>query len=77
MPAEPAPAWVVDLRRHTGARIRDLRLQRGWSQERLGEAADLDRRTISMVELGNLSPSLDSLIRITTALQIPLRALFE
>ena len=77
MPTEPLPNWIVDLRRHTGARIRDLRIARRLSQERLGEASGLDRRTISLIERGEMSPTLDSLIRITTALGVPLRSLFE
>lgn len=77
MPKDPPPPWVVDLRRHIGNRMRDLRATRGMSQETLAERCGVDRRTIGRWENGYSVPDLDNLIRLTTALGIPLRRLFE
>lgn len=58
-----------------GAAVRDLRHERGVSQERLGELADLDRTYISGVERGVRNPTITSLARIADALDTPLSGL--
>lgn len=58
-----------------GAAVRDLRHERGVSQERLGELADLDRTYISGVERGVRNPTITSLARIAGALDTPLSSL--
>ncbi len=60
-----------------GTRIRDLRLERGLSQERLAEAADLHRNHLGTVERGEQNPTLDSIMALATALDVPPAALFE
>lgn len=42
------------------------------SQERLAELAGVDRQTIGHYELGQTSPSLDALVAIARALDVPL-----
>lgn len=58
------------------ARIRELRLEKGLSQEKLADLAGCDRTYVGMLEqkLGN--PSLRVLVGIARALQVPLNALF-
>ena len=58
-----------------GTRIVDLRTQRGWTQERLAEASGVTVRTVQRLEAGN-DASLDTLTRVATALEIPVRDLF-
>lgn len=55
-----------------GAAVRDLRHDRGVSQERLGELAELDRTYISGVERGVRNPTIGSLWRIADALDASL-----
>lgn len=55
-----------------GAAVRDLRLDRGVSQERLGELAELDRTYISGVERGVRNPTIGTLWRIADALDTSL-----
>ncbi|WP_030799008.1 helix-turn-helix transcriptional regulator [Streptomyces sp. NRRL S-337] len=74
--AEP-PEWVLAHRRRVGLRIRELRTERGLSQERLGERAGLDRKTIYRIELATYSTSIDHLAMIADALDVPLSALFR
>jgi XRE family transcriptional regulator, regulator of sulfur utilization len=58
-----------------GQRVRALRKQRGLSQERLGDRSSLSGKFIGEVERGEKSISIDSLYRVSVALEIPLREL--
>lgn len=60
-----------------GARIRELRKARGLTQDQLAEFLGVEQKHISLIELGKSYPSLDRLIRIAEALQVPLPSLFE
>lgn len=55
--------------------MRTTRTRRGWSQERLAEAAGLDRTYISGLERGRRNPSLSSQERIAAALGTTVKAL--
>lgn len=55
-------------RRAFGARVRELRVARGISQEALAHAADLDRSYVGGVERGERNVSLDYIHRIARAL---------
>ena len=59
-----------------GARIRWFREQKGLSQRDIEERTGLLRCYISRVENGHTIPSLDTLERLTSALEIPLYQLF-
>ena len=65
-----------DVRAVVAARIRELRLANGLSQEKLADLAGCDRTYVGMLErrLGN--PSLRVLVRIAGALSVPLHVLF-
>jgi transcriptional regulator with XRE-family HTH domain len=68
---------VRQLRKFLGQRLRVLRKQRGWSQEKLGARAGLSGKFIGEVERGEKSISVDSLYRVSLALDIPLRDLTD
>ena len=68
---------VKHVRRFLGQRLRALRKQRGLSQERLGERSTLSGKFIGEVERGEKSISIDSLYRVSVALEIPLRDLTD
>jgi transcriptional regulator with XRE-family HTH domain len=55
-----------------GVAIRNRRTAMGWSQEKLGEVAGLDRTYISGVERGVRNPTISSLGRIAAALECDL-----
>jgi transcriptional regulator with XRE-family HTH domain len=65
------------VRKFLGQRLRALRKQRGLSQERLGDRAGLSGKFIGEVERGEKSISIDSLYRVSVALEIPLRELTD
>lgn len=53
-----------------GRRVRELRKQRGWTQEKLEELSGLDRTYISDIERGVRNPSVKSLERLAKALKV-------
>ena len=53
-----------------GLRVRQLRLERGMSQETLGAVAGLDRTYVSGLERGKRNPSLRTLARIAEGLGV-------
>ncbi|MGA3981382.1 helix-turn-helix domain-containing protein [Ralstonia nicotianae] len=54
-----------------GQVVREARLAKGLSQERLAEMADLHRNFVSLVERGQSKIALDSLFSIADALGCP------
>ena len=53
-----------------------LRKARGWSQETLGERADLSYKFVGEIERGLVNPSLDSLLKIANVLNVEIAELF-
>jgi transcriptional regulator with XRE-family HTH domain len=60
-----------------GDAVRQVRKERNLSQEALADLADLDRTYISGTERGVRNPSLRSIARIATALDVSLEELFK
>jgi transcriptional regulator with XRE-family HTH domain len=63
---------VPHVREFLGQRVRELRKQRGLSQERLGNESSLSGKFIGEVERGDKSISIDSLYKVSVALGVPL-----
>ncbi len=53
-----------------GIRIKNFRIERGLSQEQLGELSHFSTATIRAIERGINSPSVDTLVMIADALKI-------
>lgn len=60
-----------------GRRVRELRTQKGLSQEALALACDLDRTYIGGIERGERNVSLVNIQKIATALGVPVREMFQ
>lgn len=60
-----------------GKRIRELREERGISQEKLALLAELDRTYISSVERGRRNISIINIEKITTSLNCDLASFFD
>ena len=58
-----------------GCRIRSLRVQRGLSQDRLGELAGLNGKYLGEVERGNSNISIVNLSKLADVLSVPLLSL--
>jgi transcriptional regulator with XRE-family HTH domain len=63
------------IKKEFGERVRSLRAQKGFSQEELALACDLDRSYIGGVERGERNISLINIHKIAEALGIPAREL--
>lgn len=59
-----------------GQRVRELRAEKGLSQEALALACDLDRTYIGGIERGERNVSLINIQKIATALGVPVREMF-
>jgi len=66
-----------NLRKLIGERVRMIRKQRGFTQEELGERAQLKYSYIGAVERGTRNISLDSLEKIISALNTDLGTFFQ
>lgn len=66
-----------DIKKTLGDRIRDVRSGRGWSQEELADRASISRSFMGEIERGQSSATIDSLEKITNALEITLEDLFR
>lgn len=53
-----------------GKRLREFRKQKGLSQEKLAEAADLNTTFVGSIERGQANPTLDTLCKLANALGI-------
>lgn len=60
-----------------GENIRRLRKKVGLSQEELAVRAKLDLTSVSEIESGTRNPSLKTLNKISLALKVPLKELFN
>jgi transcriptional regulator with XRE-family HTH domain len=75
--SETVPKPSVDLDRSFGPNLRYWRRERGHSQEKLAQLADLHRTEIGLLERGEREPKLGIITKLAGALAIPPNALFE
>ena len=68
---------MSDIAKTVGQRIRNFRTQKGLSQDKLAEYAGVHPTYIGQLERGEKNATLESIERITSALQISLSDLFE
>ena len=61
---------VKDMRKVLADRLFELRTDAELSQARLAEIAGVDRKTINRIENGHFSPALDTIVRLSVALNI-------
>lgn len=65
-----------DPREAFGRRVRELRKERGLSQEKLAELAGLHYTYVGGIERGERNPALVNISRIAAALDVTLAELF-
>ena len=68
---------ATDPRIVFGKRIRELRLKRKLSQEKLAELADLHRNYVGVLERGLQNPSLLIIVKLARALEVRPAKLIE
>lgn len=67
---------MTNLRRELGARIRQLRKIKGWTQEVLAEKADMDYKYLGAIERGEKNLTLTNIERIAKGLGVEVYQLF-
>ena len=60
-----------------GNKIRELRVQRNWSQEKLAEKTDFHRTYIGMIERGERNLALLNIQKFAKAFDLPIEDLFK
>lgn len=75
--AAPGPTTSRHVERLAGNLLRLAREQRGWSQQRLAEAAGVPASTVGRIEAGQRQPSLVTLHRLLAAADLDLRVRLE
>jgi|YelNatPaOPRAMG01_1025707.scaffolds.fasta_scaffold145167_1 transcriptional regulator with XRE-family HTH domain len=66
-----------NIKKVVGQKIRNIRKEKGLTQEELGNLCGLSYKFISDVERGKQNPSLDSLASIAKGLNVQLSTLFD
>jgi transcriptional regulator with XRE-family HTH domain len=66
-----------EIQKRFGARMRELRLKKGLSQEGLALTCGLDRTYVGSVERGERNISLINIHAIASALGVPVREIFN
>lgn len=70
-----APAIRRALKR-LGSRLRDLRVERGLSQEEAAEVMGIHPKSMPRLEGGTTNPTVATLVAASVAYKVPLRDLF-
>ncbi len=60
-----------------GKRVRELRKERGWSQEEFADRCGLDRTYVSGIERGVRNPTLEIIGMISAGLNVEICVLFH
>ena len=69
--------WLLRERRRIGQCIRDARIDRDLTQERVFLAVPLTRSFYQEIEAGQANPSLETLLRIARAIGVPIADLLR
>ena len=67
----------AELSKILGNRIRKLREERNISQQNLAEMCNIEKSNMARIEAGRTNPTLLTMHKISTALQIPLTVLVD
>jgi len=68
---------MENIKVNFGKRVKQLRLSKGYSQEKLAEISNLDRTYILGIEAGKRNVSLEIINKLAKAFEIEIHKLFE
>lgn len=63
------PEYLLEVRKIIGKWLREIREEKGMTQEQLGQKIGVDRSTVNKIENGKWSFSIDMLTRFCVALE--------
>lgn len=58
-------------------RLRELRAERGWSQQKLGDELGVSRQTVNALETGKYAPSLPLAFKIGRVFDLRIEEIFS
>lgn len=58
-------------------RLRDLRAEKGWSQQKLGDELGVSRQTVNALETGKYAPSLPLAFKIGRVFDLRIEEIFS
>ncbi len=67
----------MNIKKKFGEKVKLLRIKKGWSQEKLALAADLDRTYIPSIEKGERNVSITVIQKIADALNVDITVLLK
>ena len=67
----------MDIKKKFGEKVKYLRIEKGWSQEKLALTADLDRTYIPSIEAGKRNVSITVIEKIANALNVEIIELLK
>jgi transcriptional regulator with XRE-family HTH domain len=71
------PEHLYEIRKTVGAWLKEMRTDKGLSQAELADKMGVDQASVSKVEAGNWSISVDMLALFCKHLNFPLKKLFD
>ena len=67
----------MDIKKNFGKKVKLLRIEKGWSQEKLALNADLDRTYIPSIEKGDRNVSITVIGKLADAFKISISDLLK
>ncbi|QBZ98574.1 hypothetical protein GS03_02083 [Flavobacterium sangjuense] len=67
----------MDIKQRLGLKIKELRKQKGLSQERLANLAEIDRTYLPTIEKGERNVSIEVVEKLAKALDVKVKDLFD
>ena len=67
----------MNIKEKLGLKIKDLRLKKGWSQEKLALESNLDRTYLPSIEKGERNVSIEVVEKLAIALGVKIKELFN
>jgi transcriptional regulator with XRE-family HTH domain len=68
---------IRKLRNEIGRKVKNLRLEKGLSQEKLAEHINMSREHISCIERGKHMPTIETLYNLADFFEVDIKYFFE
>jgi DNA-binding XRE family transcriptional regulator len=70
-PEKQMQQMIDETQQSLAQRLYDLRTERSLTQTELSVLAGIDRKTINRIENGHFAPSVDTLVRLSMVMRVP------
>jgi transcriptional regulator with XRE-family HTH domain len=67
----------AEICRHVGSKLRQIRVKKGLTMEKLAHESGIDYTQISKIELGKINTSIYQIYVITQTLEVPMNDIFS